>query len=244
MPAEEGAPRYSLIVPVYNEAGNLESLLSETGRVMAGMGDAYEIVFVDDGSTDGSLSVLKSFVPGHPEVRILVFEKNAGQSAALAAGFRAARGDVFVTMDADLQNDPGDIPRLLKALERFDVVVGWRWERRDNLVKRITSRVGNAVRNRLTHEDVADTGCSLKAFHRDAARSIAFFDGMHRFLPTLCRMRGFSVTQVKVNHRPRVHGKTKYGVLDRLLVTVPDLFAVRWMQKRALRYKVREEIGS
>jgi glycosyltransferase involved in cell wall biosynthesis len=243
MAAEDIAPRYSLIVPVYNEADSLKSLLAEIRNTMDSLGDPYEVLFVDDGSTDCSLPVMKSLLRDYPVVRILVFEKHAGQSAALAAGFEAARGRVFLTLDADLQNDPRDIPRLLSALKGYDVAVGWRHERRDNLVKRITSKVGNAVRNRLTHEQIADTGCSLKAFRRETCRSIPFFDGMHRFMPTLCRMRGFTVTQVKVNHRPRVHGKSKYGVVDRLLVTIPDLMAVRWMQKRALHYRAHEESG-
>jgi dolichol-phosphate mannosyltransferase len=241
MAADNVTPRYSVIVPVFNEADNLQPLLLEIRDTMDSLAEPYEVVFVDDGSTDGSLTVMKALRRDHAPVRVLAFEKNEGQSAALAAGFGAARGRVFLTMDADLQNDPGDIPRLLSALEGYDVAVGWRHERRDNLVKRITSKVGNAIRNRLTHEQIADTGCSLKAFRREAARSIPFFNGMHRFMPTLCRMRGFSVTQVKVNHRPRVHGKTKYGVVDRLRATVPDLLAVRWMQKRALHYEVHEE---
>ena len=236
-------PSFSLVVPVYNEEDNLPILLREMEAAMEPLGEPYEVVFVDDGSTDGSLKVLRELAAAHPAVRVLVFERNAGQSAALEAGFASARGRVVVTLDADLQNDPADIPLLLAQLDRFDVAVGWRHRRQDSLVKKVTSRVGNRARNWLTREDIADTGCSLKAFRREAALSIPFFRGMHRFMPTLCRMRGFTVTQVKVNHRHRVHGKTKYGVFDRLRATVPDVMAVRWMQRRVLRYRVREEIG-
>ncbi|MEJ2368997.1 MAG: glycosyltransferase, partial [Acidobacteriota bacterium] len=185
--------------------------------------------------------VMRDLQGAAQELRILAFAHNCGQSAALDAGFKAARGNVVVTMDGDLQNDPRDIPRLMEALEKADVVVGWRGHRRDSLVKRWTSRAGNHIRNLLTHEKIRDTGCSLKAFRRNVLEEIKLFKGMHRFLPTLARMGGFSVVEIKVNHRPREHGKTKYGIFDRLWVTVPDLFAVRWMQRRSLRYEVREE---
>jgi len=198
--------------------------------------------FVDDGSRDRSLEVLKGLLPENPMVRVVVFEKNAGQTAAMDAGLRAARGEILVTLDADLQNDPHDIPLLLAEIGRFDVVVGYRAIRQDSLVKRITSKVGNGVRNWLTRERIRDTGCSLKAFRREAVARLKLYKGMHRFLPTLCKMEGFTVTEVKVNHRPRVHGKTKYGVFDRLRATVPDVLAVRWMQSRVLGYRVKEEL--
>ncbi len=241
----EAAPSVllSVVVPVYNERENLPLLLSEVRQALDPLGEPYEIICIDDGSTDGSLDVLKELGPVHPMLRILVFEKNAGQSAAFAAGFRAARGDRIVTLDADLQNDPADIPRLLSELDRFDAAVGWRVKRADSLLKRISSRVGNGVRNWATREVIADTGCSLKAFRREALAPLKLYRGLHRFLPTLIRMEGFSVTQVRVNHRPRTRGKTKYGVLDRLRATVPDLMAVRWMQSRLIRYSVKEELG-
>ena len=234
-------PSYTVVVPVYNEEENLPTLLRELRETMDPLAKPYEVVFVDDGSRDRSLEVLRGLLPENPMVRILAFERNAGQTAALDAGFRAALGDVVITLDADLQNDPHDIPLLLRELGDFDVAVGWRARRQDSAVKKVTSRVGNRARNWLTREDIADTGCSLKAFKREAVRSLKLYKGMHRFLPTLCRMEGFTVTQVKVNHRPRVHGETKYGVFDRLRATLPDVLAVRWMQSRVLRYRVREE---
>lgn len=237
------AKHCSVVVPVYNEDGNLRQLHQEIRETLDPFGWPYEVIYVDDGSTDPSLETLQQLAALDPSIRVLVFERNSGQSAALDAGLKAARGEVVVTLDADLQNDPHDIPLLLAQLDSFDVAIGWRQKRRDSLVKRVTSKVGNAARNRITREVVADTGCSLKAFRRRALQPLKLYRGMHRFLPTLCRMEGFTVTQVRVNHRPRVHGKTKYGVLDRLMATVPDVLAVRWMQSRALRYTVREEIG-
>jgi glycosyltransferase involved in cell wall biosynthesis len=234
--------KYSVIVPVYNEEENLPVLLSEIRETLDPLDEPYEILFIDDGSRDGSLSVLESLIPSNPMVRVIVFEKNAGQTAAMDAGFKGGRGAILITMDADLQNDPHDIPLLLAELERFDVAVGWRAKRQDSVVKKVTSRVGNAARNWLTHEEIRDTGCSLKAFKQEAVAGLKLHKGMHRFLPTLCRMEGFSVTQVKVNHRPRVHGKTKYGVFDRLRATVPDLLAVRWMQSRVLNYRIAREL--
>jgi glycosyltransferase involved in cell wall biosynthesis len=231
-----------VVVPVYNEEENLPVLLREIRETLDPLGQSYEVVFVDDGSRDRSLEVLKGLLPENPMVRVVVFEKNAGQTAAMDAGLRAARGEILVTLDADLQNDPHDIPLLLAEIGRFDVVVGYRAIRQDSLVKRITSKVGNGVRNWLTRERIRDTGCSLKAFRREAVARLKLYKGMHRFLPTLCKMEGFTVTEVKVNHRPRVHGKTKYGVFDRLRATVPDVLAVRWMQSRVLGYRVKEEL--
>jgi glycosyltransferase involved in cell wall biosynthesis len=235
-------PRVSVVVPVYNEEENLPVLLREIRETLDPEGLSYEVVFVDDGSRDRSLEVLRGLLPANPMVRVVVFEKNAGQTAAMDAGLRSARGEILITLDADLQNDPHDIPLLLAQMDRFDVAVGYRAKRRDSLVKKVTSRIGNGVRNWATHEDIIDTGCSLKAFRREAVAPLKLLKGMHRFLPTLCRMEGFTVTQVKVNHRPRIHGETKYGVFDRLRATLPDLLAVRWMQTRVLRYRVREEL--
>lgn len=239
---QDERPQVSVVIPVYNEEDNLPVLLREIRETLDPLGLSYEVVFVDDGSRDRSLEVLKGLLGENPMVRVLVFEKNAGQTAAMDAGLRAARGEILVTLDADLQNDPHDIPLLLAEIGRFDVVVGYRAIRQDSLVKRLTSKVGNGVRNWLTKEQIRDTGCSLKAFRREAVTRLKLYKGMHRFLPTLCKMEGFSVTEVKVHHRPRVHGKTKYGVFDRLRATVPDVLAVRWMQSRVLGYRVKEEL--
>jgi glycosyltransferase involved in cell wall biosynthesis len=232
----------SLVVPVYNERESLPPLVEEVGRALVGR--RYEIVAVDDGSTDGSLDVLKALKRDHPELHIVSFATNAGQTAAFAAGFGAARGRVTVTLDADLQNDPADIPALVSELERSGAtaVAGYRVNRHDSPWKRLQSRIANGVRNMLNREAIRDTGCSLKAFRTEALRELPLFSGMHRFLPTLIKMRGGSVREVPVRHRPRRFGKTKYGMWNRVFRSLADAFAVRWMQRRVLRYRVREEL--
>ncbi len=235
-------PGLSLVIPVYNERENLGPLHSELTAVMTSLPVAYEILFVDDGSTDGSAGVLRQMRAADPRVRVLTFARNAGQSAAMDAGFKGARGDVVVTLDADLQNDPADIPRLIEALGEWDAVVGVRRKRQDNLVRRVSSRVANYVRNRLSDETITDTGCSLKAFRRAALSRLVLYDGMHRFLPTLLKMEGFRVREIPVGHRPRRHGDSKYGIGNRLLPSFMDLLAVRWMKRRRLRYEVKDDI--
>ncbi len=234
-------PGISLVIPVYNERDNLALLHSELAGVMGSVGDAFEILFVDDGSTDGSDRVLRDLRAADPRVRVLTLKRNAGQSAAMDAGFKSAAGEVVVTLDADLQNDPADIPRLLEALSGWDAVVGVRQKRRDNLVRRVSSRVANYVRNRLSDETITDTGCSLKAFRRASLSRIVLYDGMHRFLPTLLKMEGCRVREVAVGHRPRRHGESKYGIGNRLLPSFMDLLAVRWMKRRKLRYEVKDD---
>ncbi len=192
--------------------------------------------------TDGSDAVLRGLRAVDPRVRVLTFAGNAGQSAAMDAGFKSARGDVVVTLDADLQNDPADIPRLLEALKGTDAAVGVRRKREDNLVRRVSSKVANYVRNQLSDETIADTGCSLKAFRRAALQRLVLYNGMHRFLPTLLKMEGFRVQEVPVGHRPRRHGESKYGIGNRLLPSFMDLLAVRWMKRRKLRYEVKDDI--
>jgi dolichol-phosphate mannosyltransferase len=234
----------ALVIPVYNERDNLPLLIDEIARAVGGEGRSYEIVAVDDGSTDGSLDVLEGLQRDHPELRIVAFAGHAGQTAALAAGFRAARGRAIVTLDADLQNDPADVPALLAELERSRAaaVVGYRVNRHDSAWKRLQSRIANGVRNRLNRETIRDTGCSLKAFRADAVRALPLFDGMHRFLATLIRMQGGTVVELPVRHRPRRFGRTKYGMWNRVFRSFADALAVRWMQRRALRYRIREEL--
>jgi glycosyltransferase involved in cell wall biosynthesis len=231
----------SVVIPAYNERDNLAPLLEEVRAVLDGLGLRYEVLFVDDGSTDGSNRVLGDLRAADPRVRVVSLARNAGQSAAMDAGFRRAGGDVVVTLDADLQNDPADIPLLLAALDGWDAAVGVRVRRRDNLVRRASSRVANFVRNRLSEESIVDTGCSLKAFRRAALSRIVLYDGMHRFLPTLLRMEGYRVREVPVEHRARRHGRSKYGIGNRLVPSFVDLLAVRWMKRRKLRYEVKDD---
>ena len=243
MPAASPA-ELSLVVPVYNERENLPTLLTEIAAALRAERCSYEVVAVDDGSTDGSLGILKALKTEHPELHIVSFAANAGQTAAFAAGFRAARGKFIVTLDADLQNDPADIPALVAALERSGAaaVAGYRANRQDSGWKKVQSRIANGVRNWLNRETIRDTGCSLKAFRAEAVRDLALFDGMHRFLPTLVKMHGGMVTELPVRHRPRRFGTTKYGMWNRVFRALADAFVVRWMQRRVLRYRVREEL--
>jgi len=233
----------SVVVPVFNEEDNLDAVFQQVAQALQPLGVMWELVFVDDGSSDSSLEVIRRLAHEHPGVvRFLSFTRNCGQSAAFAAGFQHAAGEVVVTMDADLQNDPADIPAMLEVFEKgHDMVIGWRAARQDSWVKKRASRIANWIRNTVSRETVKDTGCSLKLMRADMARRLPMFTGMHRFLPTLMKLEGATVAEVKVNHRPRLHGKSKYGVLDRALTTWSDLLAVRWMQMRYIRYEIREK---
>ena len=227
------SPAVSVVVPVFNEEENLPALQAELHSALAGFD--HEIVFVDDGSTDRSIEKIESA----SNVRVLRFEKNAGQSAALYAGIRAARGQVIVTIDADLQNDPADIPKLLAEIDHgFDLVCGYREQRRDTLVKRLTSRVANFVRSRYTRDGVRDTGCTLKAMRAGCASALVPFKGMHRFIPALIKGAGFQIVEMPVNHRPRKFGQSKYGLGNRALRATVDMFGVRWLLSRQLKYRI------
>jgi glycosyltransferase involved in cell wall biosynthesis len=206
---------------------------------MEKLGQPFELVLVDDGSSDGSGELLDRLAAADSRLRVLHFVENCGQSAALAAGFAHARGQVIITLDADLQNDPEDIPALLPLLQEHDAVVGIRQRRRDTFWKRFSSRFANAVRNWLTREDIVDTGCPLKVFRAQAIKSIRMWHGAHRFLPTLLKLEGYRVAQVPVRHRPRQAGKSHYGTWDRALRGLRDALGVRWLQDRALRWRLR-----
>ena len=234
------APWLSVVVPAYNEEESLAALHRELDAALAKLGRPAEIVLVDDGSRDGTLPAMRALALEDPRVRVVALDGNHGQTAALDAGFRAARGEVIATLDADLQNDPADLARLLEHLERADVVNGVRAERRDSVVRRLSSRIANGVRNWATGESVTDVGCSLRVMRAEYVRRIKLYRGLHRFLPTLLRMEGARVIEVPVAHRPRAHGVSKYGIGNRLFAGLHDVFAVRWMQGRMLRYRVRE----
>ncbi len=233
--------KISYVIPVYNEEGNIEALFDEISRVSSDLGIPYEILFVDDCSSDRSLAILQELAAVHPEVRFLSFVRNSGQSAALYAGFQAASGDVVITMDADLQNDPADIPAMLAFYGEYDMVTGWRHNRQDTRSKKFASKVGNGFRNWLTDETIHDTGCSLKVMRAEPLKRIKMFKGLHRFLPTLMRMEGARVKEVKVNHRARLHGVSKYTNLRRGIEGFYDVIAVRWMLKRHLTINFRDD---
>jgi dolichol-phosphate mannosyltransferase len=234
-------PYLSIIIPVYNERSNLILLQDKLETELVRLKLSYEIIFIDDGSNDGSFHLIESMQKNNPYIRLIQFGHNHGQSAAFAAGFKAAKGNIFVTLDADLQNNPADIPLLLAKIDSYDVVCGWRHKRNDPWIKRLSSKIGNAVRNRLSEEEIADTGCSLKAFRRECFDNINLFKGMHRFFPTLIKMEGFRVTQVKVSHHPRLHGESKYNIRNRLFSSFHDLLAIRWMKKRKINYDIIKE---
>ena len=227
-------PAVSVIVPVFNEEENISILQSELRAALDGLD--YEIVFVDDGSLDCTVERIETA----PNVRLIRFEKNTGQSAALYAGLQAARGANAVLMDGDLQNDPADIPRLLAEIARgADLVCGYRINRQDTLVKRLTSWIANAVRSRFTKDGVRDTGCTLKAIRRECISALVPFKGMHRFIPALIKGAGYQVVEIPVHHRPRRFGQSKYGLGNRALRATIDMFGVRWLLSRRLNYKIR-----
>ena len=228
------SPAVSIVVPLFNEEENAPILQTELAAALTGLD--YEIIFVDDGSSDQTVQRIAA----GPGIRVLGFEKNAGQSAAMYAGLQAARGAVCVLIDGDLQNDPGDIPRLLAEIERgADLVCGYRAQRKDTFVKRATSRVANFIRSRFTQDGVRDTGCTLKAMRRECVRALLPFKGMHRFIPALVKGAGFRLVEIPVNHRPRKFGESKYGLGNRALRATIDMFGVRWLLSRRLNYKIR-----
>ncbi len=228
-------PQISVVLPVFNEAENLPSLLEEITGTLRGLERSFEILAVDDASTDRSVQVLEALRREHPELRLLRHRRNCGQSAAYASGFAHARGEVVVTLDADGQNDPHDLPALLAALRPgVDCVTGIRTRRQDTWVKRLSSRIANAYRNWVTGDRVTDAGCTFRVVRRAALREVPVFNGMHRFLPTLLRWQGFTVVELPVNHRPRTRGVSKYGVGNRLWRGLRDCLAMRWYAARAL----------
>ncbi len=234
-------PQVSAVVPAYNEVECLPVLVQELRAALESTGRTWEMVLVDDGSSDGTGEAMEAEAAREPRIRVLRLEKNAGQSAAQGAGLMRAHGDVIVTMDADLQNDPADIPALLTALEHADVVSGVRATRRDDWVRRISSRIANGTRRFILGDRITDIGCSLKAYRREVLEGLPLFVGVHRYLPALCGFRGARVTEVKVNHRPRTRGVSKYGMGNRLWVGIHDLVGVSWLKHRLVRYRVRGE---
>jgi len=234
-------PELSVLLPAYNEALCIEAVVREAAAVLRGIGRPFEIVVVDDGSTDSTVACLNALRTEMPELRLMRLAKNSGQSAALGAAFLSAHGEIFITLDADGQNDPADIPALVTRLEFCDLCCGYRANRQDTWSKRFGSRLANAVRNLALYETIRDTGCTLKAFRAEWARPLPMqFRGMHRFLPALMAMAGARIEEIPVNHRSRAAGQSKYTNWGRLKETLWDLWAVRWMQKRYRSQKTKE----
>ena len=224
----------SVVIPVFNEAENIRPLVDELLPALSEFNDAFEVIFVDDGSTDSTLAEIKRVQKIEARIRAVHFKSNVGQTAAMAAGFRHARGRAVVTLDGDLQNDPADIPKLVAGLSDWDAVCGIRIRRQDSWVKKISSRIANGFRNWATEDNIVDTGCTLKAYRRECLSRLELYHGMHRFLPTLLKMSGYRVTQTFVNHRPRLRGRTKYGTWGRLMKGLSDLYVVRWMKRNRI----------
>ncbi len=240
------SPALSIVLPCFNEEANLRPLLKAVHDALDALHLPYEIIVADDGSTDASWATLQECASRDPLLRAVRLARNCGQSAALWAGIQAARGRSIITLDSDLQNDPRDVPAFLRALEKFDCVCGSRVAARsqgDNWVRIASSRIANWVRNKLSGEDIQDAGCSYRAFKRECVAGLKFFKGMHRFLPTLIKMEGFTVTEIPISHHPRAAGQTHYGVWNRLFASSYDLLAVRWMKKRMFRVDIAEKIN-
>jgi dolichol-phosphate mannosyltransferase len=237
------APEVSLVIPCHNEEENLRPLFLAIHAAMDPLGLDYEVVISDDCSTDNSWSVLKQLAANDSRLRIQRFKFNCGESAASWAGMQVARGRYIATLDADLQNDPKDLPGMLKALEDADCVCGTRTATRakgDKWIRIASSRIANWVRNKLSGENVSDAGCTYRVFKRECIARVKFFNGAHRFLPTLIKMEGFRVVEVPVSTNPRFSGTSHYGVWNRLFKSFRDLLAVRWMKSRQIRYEIAE----
>ena len=232
----------SAVIPVFNEEENLPVLIPKVMEIFNQLSKAYEVIFVDDGSSDNSRKILREMAIQHPTLRVLGLKENRGLSTALLAGMKEARGDILITLDSDLQNDPADIPKLLKCLDQYDMATGWRQKRDDPWLKRIASKIGNGVRNRLSGETIHDSACTLRVFKKECIRTVPIFNGMHRFLSTLVKMEGFRIVEVPVSHRPRRFGKSKYNIRNRMIRSFTDLLAVRWMKDRRVRYEIEERI--
>jgi glycosyltransferase involved in cell wall biosynthesis len=242
----KAAPVLSLVIPCYNEEGNLPALIAAIRQAVEPLSLPYEIVITDDCSQDKSWDILKGLAVADPRVRVQRLNRNCGESAASWAGLKAARGQFLVTLDADLQNDPKDLPKFIEALKRYDCVCGTRVESRgqgDSFIRIASSRIANWVRNKLSGERISDAGCTYRAFKRECVQNLKFFKGMHRFLPTLFKIEGFTVTEIAVSNNPRFAGQSHYGVWNRLFASFYDLLAVRWMKKRMFRFTVAERVN-
>src|SRR5215217_104676 len=236
------SPYLSLVIPCYNEQENVPTLLQRVGDSLAKIGRPFEVILIDDGSTDDTPKLLAEGMAKLPWLRVIRMARNGGQSAAFEVGFDAARGEIIATIDADLQNDPEEIPRLLPMLDeqKVDMITGWRKERQDTSFRRWQSRQANRIRNWISKEMVNDSASSLKLYRAQAIKGLRLFNGAHRFFPTLVKMRGYKVYETPVKHSQRFAGTAKYGFRNRAFVGLVDNFGVRWMKSRYLRYQATE----
>ncbi|MCX7018028.1 MAG: glycosyltransferase family 2 protein [bacterium] len=226
------SPEISVIVPCFNEIDNLEPLIAELRAALDPLGRSCEILYIDDHSTDGSYEKLCEMTKTLPILRVVRHSRNYGESAGEKTGFENARGSIIITIDADLQNDPADIPEMLRRLETADAICGVRRIRDDSFSKRISSRIANAVRGGLLNDSIHDAGCTYRALRASALKGLPNFRALHRFIPTIIKWHGYRVEEMLINHRPRTAGKSKYGVGNRLWVGIGDMFAMRWYRRR------------
>jgi glycosyltransferase involved in cell wall biosynthesis len=232
--------QFSILIPVYNEVDNVLPLYAEISDALNKKAYQYEVIFIDDASSDGTLEKLLELCTHHDDVVLVRHKKNYGQSAGLVSGARAAQFPLLITLDGDGQNDPADIPNLIEQFDKSAncVVFGNRYKRNDSLLKKVSSKVGNGVRKTLLNDDCSDTGCSLKVFPKAIFLNLPHFNHLHRFLPALFKREGFTINNVNVNHRPRLRGESKYGVKNRLFVGIYDLMGVMWLKKRPCKPEV------
>ena len=230
--------QYSVVIPLKNEDTNVLDLILELESVMNQLQQPWELICIDDGSTDNTRAMLLHLSKDHPFLRIIIFKQNYGQSSAFHAGFIAAQGKFVITLDGDLQNDPADIPKMISLMPNCDLVCGIRNKRKDPLNKKIISKLANRIRQWICEDGVQDTGCSLKIYRKECLQQIKMYHGMHRFLPALFTIEGFKIQEISVNHRERKRGKSKYNFFNRSFNTIADLLAVRWMKKRHLNYEI------
>ncbi|HEV2694050.1 MAG TPA: glycosyltransferase family 2 protein [Verrucomicrobiae bacterium] len=236
----------SVVAPCHNEAENLIPFVTAIRTALEPLKVSYEIVLTDDRSTDKSWEILQTLGAKDARIRAVRLAKNSGQSAAIWAAIKAAQGRYIATLDADLQNDPADLPQFLEAIKNFDCVCGNRKANRakgDSIVRQLSSKIANGIRNWMTQETVTDSACGYRMFRRECADNLKFFKGMHRFMPTLFKIEGYTITEIPVRHHARAAGVSHYGVWNRAFAALYDLFAVRWMQKRMFRFSVAERIN-
>ena len=231
--------RLSVVAPIYNEEGNIYDLYLNITDALKGKVESYEIILVNDGSRDQSAAFLNGIAESDPSVKVIHFDKNYGQTAAIWAGMKNSVGELIALIDADLQTDPKDILKLMPFIEKVDFVNGMRLDRKDTMLKKISSRIGNGIRNWITGDSIYDTGCPMKLFKREVAESFYLYNGMHRFLPTIAKMNGFTVVEVSVSHQERKHGVSKYGVWNRAYVGFMDAIVIGWLKKRVILYRIK-----
>ncbi|MDR3624681.1 MAG: glycosyltransferase family 2 protein [Chlamydiales bacterium] len=236
------SPLFSVVIPMKNEEENVRPLIQELKTVMDSLQKPWELIVVEDGSTDQTLTKLKELAKTYSFLHILSFANNVGQSGAFDAGFTRAKGEFVITLDGDMQNDPHDIPALIDAVATCDLVCGVRINRHDPFSKRWISRISNFIRSRICQDGMRDTGCSLKIYRKACLSKIKMYHGMHRFLPALFKIEGFRLKEIPVNHRDRTKGKSNYHFFNRSIRPLVDMFAVLWMRKRHLYYTIKEEI--